>query len=130
MRAALLATFISLASVGTADNADRPMWEIAPAWQCNFVQEFRCSSDTKACDAGPQPYNGDLRLDFQKGVVSYSGGGGSPITGRQQLPELRKSFFVGGQSEFFFQGGMLWRTFLPRFAGTEFQLQAYRCTPQ
>jgi hypothetical protein len=111
-------------------DADRPIWDIAPVWHCYFIQEFRCSSDAQSCATGAQAYNRDLNLDFGNGTISYSGGGTFPITNRQHLPLLKKSFFVQGQTEFFLQGGILWRTFLPRFAGTEFHLQAYRCSPQ
>ena len=113
------------------NQGDRPMWDIAPAWSCHFLQEFRCSSDEKNCAISPpQEYHRDLSLDFGREAISFMGGGTFPITKRQHLPPLRKSFFVQDQTEFFFQGGMLWRTFLPSFAGTQFQLQAYRCSPE
>jgi len=126
--AAIILMICSVSAIH-AEGADRPVWEIAPSWSCHFIQEFRCSSDTQNCEAGAAEYSRDLKLDFQKGAISYVGGGTFPITNRQHLPELRKSFFVQDQTEFFFQGGMLWRTLMPSFAGTAFTLQAYRCAP-
>jgi hypothetical protein len=55
------------------NQGDRPMWDIAPAWSCHFVQEFRCSSDEKNCAIGPQEYNRDLSLDFGREAISYVG---------------------------------------------------------
>ena len=94
-----------LGSTSHAGGADRPMWDIAANWNCLFVQEHRCSSKNKTCQSGARSYNGDLKLDFRIDAVSYAGGGTNPITGKQHLPEIGKSFFVQGQTEFFFSGG-------------------------
>lgn len=112
-----------------AEEGTRAMWDIAPNWSCYFIQEFHCASEGKFCSAGAQPHNRDLKLDFAKEAISYVGGGTFRIENRLHLPALRKSFFVQGQTEYLFQGGILWRTFLPSYSGKAFHLQAYRCAP-
>ena len=37
--------------ISSAEENARPMWEIARSWNCHFIQEFRCSSEAKACNA-------------------------------------------------------------------------------
>jgi len=134
--------FLTSSSMG--DQSDRAMWETAEAWKCFFIEEFSCSSDARNCRIGSGTYRKNLEIDFKKDRISFLGGGSFTITGRRHRPENRQSSFsflsitvdpgpklrlVPDSTEFFYQGGILWRTYLGRFDGAVFTLQAYRCSP-
>jgi hypothetical protein len=42
--AALIPSLCLVSAGFGGDQSDRPMWKIALAWNCHFIQEFRCSS--------------------------------------------------------------------------------------